>query len=471
MVGSLWRAASVVLLIPVGMTGLARACEKPADVGAKPPRYKIHVGQELNYDGTSKFEYENGALHYKISWTLLAVRQNVDGGCRFLVRHTMAHGQNRERDKKTEGNQEVRFNPETVSLAWCDVSPDGRVVDNPTLGFTMDVSSILPRLPGDAEQRAWQSEIATTGARHEYTMPEQDTGETDSLQIQDVAKSPTDEIYLSTSQARFTFDKSRGLVDRIETETTQGFGFNGKGTGVTKLTSVERRDPNLATGVAVEMSDYFAVKQEYDELLARAGKEPLRTAELLATAKANLEDLRKSVRTEPIVEQLDRVISQHEQMAKYAEEEAKRLAEVLGKPSPAWETTDLGGSTRSIEACRGKVVVLDFWYRGCGWCIRAMPQVKQVAAHFQGRPVEVFGMNTDQKEDDARFVVEKMTLTYPTLKAEGLPEKYGVQGFPTLLIIDQAGMVRDVHVGYSPTLAKSVIASVEKLLANQDAGK
>ena len=35
---------------------------------------------------------------------------------------------------------------------------------------------------------------------------------------------------------------------------------------------------------------------------------------------------------------------------------------------------------------RGKVVVLDFWYRGCGWCIRAMPQMKQLADDFSETP-------------------------------------------------------------------------------------
>ena len=114
----------------------------------------------------------------------------------------------------------------------------------------------------------------------------------------------------------------------------------------------------------------------------------------------------------------------------------------MNKPSPEWDTTDLAGSAVSLAGCRGKVLVLDFWYRGCGWCIRAMPQMKQVATHFQGRPVAVLGMNTDRDQADAQFVVDKLALNYPTLKAEGLPEKYGVRGFPTLLVIDQAGVVR-----------------------------
>lgn len=105
-----------------------------------------------------------------------------------------------------------------------------------------------------------------------------------------------------------------------------------------------------------------------------------------------------------------------------------------------------------------------FWYRGCGWCIRAMPPLKEVAAHFEVKPVVVFEMNADRKEEDATFVVEKMKFNYANLKATGLPEKYKVRGFPTLIMLDQEGLIRDVHVGYSPTLKESVIESVEQLL-------
>jgi hypothetical protein len=61
--------------------------------------------------------------------------------------------------------------------------------------------------------------------------------------------------------------------------------------------------------------------------------------------------------------------------------------------------------------------------------------------------------------------MDKLKLNYPTLRAEGLPEKYGVQGFPTLIIIDQKGVVRGRHVGYSPTLSEEVIKTIDGLLA------
>jgi thioredoxin-related protein len=95
-----------------------------------------------------------------------------------------------------------------------------------------------------------------------------------------------------------------------------------------------------------------------------------------------------------------------------------------------------------------------------------MPQIKEVAEHFRDKPVAVLGMNTDRQEKDARFVVEKLKLNYPTLKAEGLPEKYKVRGFPTLVIIDQEGVVRGRHVGYSPTLREEVTRTIDGLLAD-----
>src|SRR3546814_6860378 len=50
-------------------------------------------------------------------------------------------------------------------------------------------------------------------------------------------------------------------------------------------------------------------------------------------------------------------------------------------------------------------------------------QVKQLSAAFQDRPVAVLGMNTDRDIADANFVVEKMRLEYPNLRATGIPEK------------------------------------------------
>ena len=251
---------------------------------------------------------------------------------------------------------------------------------------------------------------------------------------------------------------------RIDQEYTQDYGFKGKGTGSTELTGVEKRDAAWLKAFAPAADRYFAASKAYEKATEAASKDAAKADSLLADAKKALEKARDAIDHPIFREQLDRQIAEHASMASYYADSAKRRAEVLGKPAAEWELKGLDGKTHSLTGYRGKVVVLDFWYRGCGWCIKAMPQVNALAEQFQGRPVAVLGMNTDRKEEDAKLVTEVMNLKYQTLRAEGIPEKYHVQGFPTLIIIDPEGKVRDVHVGYSPTLQTDVAKVIEGLL-------
>ena len=64
--------------------------------------------------------------------------------------------------------------------------------------------------------------------------------------------------------------------------------------------------------------------------------------------------------------------------------------------------------------------------------------------------------------------MKSMGPNYTNLKATGLPETYKAHGFPTLNILDQKGIIRDVHIGYSPNLKDEVIKSVEQLLKAEE---
>ncbi len=271
-------------------------------------------------------------------------------------------------------------------------------------------------------------------------------------------------IYGMTADSTFHLDAARGTIRRIEQEYTQDYGFKGKGSGSIELTGVETRGAAWLTAFAPAADRYFAASKAYERATEEASKAADKAESLLADAKAALESARAAIDHPVFREKLDRQISQHESMVKYYADSAKRRADVVGKPAAGWELQGLDGKTHALTEYLGKVVVLDFWYRGCGWCIKAMPQLNALAGQFEGRPVAVLGMNTDQNEADAKFVCDAMGLKYATLRAQGIPEKYGVQGFPTLIVIDPQGTVRDVHVGYSPTLQTDVAKTIEGLL-------
>ncbi|AGA27186.1 TlpA family protein disulfide reductase [Singulisphaera acidiphila] len=425
------------------------------------PRYDLKPGQEFNYHGTSEFKFENGSHSTKTDYQVWVIRKNDDGSYRIVVRSSQKFSQSSSGRQTSEG-------PARVDMAYRDIFPDGRLAPN-TSFFQVDPTVILPRLPQDAAQAktGWDGEGVMDNARTEYTLAKDSDLDAKSWVFEGVNHSLMNKIYDSSSRSKFFFDRKRGAIRRIENINTQGYGFNGKGTGTTELVSLEQHDADWTKTFAQESDRYFAANQASKDLLMKASKDAEHAAALLSETESTLKAAREKLTLPILQEQIDQQLESQKGMASYTIEEAKNRAAVLGHAAADWETKDLEGKSHALKDYRGKVVILDFWYRGCGWCIRAMPQIMQLVDDFKDQPVAVLGMNTDQKEEDAKFVVDTMKLNYPTLKGEGVPEKYHVRGFPTLIIIDQDGNVADVHVGYSPTLRDEVSKSLKELLAKK----
>ena len=49
-----------------------------------------------------------------------------------------------------------------------------------------------------------------------------------------------------------------------------------------------------------------------------------------------------------------------------------------GQMAPDFTLKDLQGNDLSLSSLRGKYVVLDFWGSWCGWCIKGIPDMKEV---------------------------------------------------------------------------------------------
>ena len=143
-------------------------------------------------------------------------------------------------------------------------------------------------------------------------------------------------------------------------------------------------------------------------------------------------------------------------------------AAAFGSLISEWQTTDLDGQPHALADYRGKVVVLDFWYRACGWCIRAMPQMKQLTDDFQDQSVAILGINSDRDLADARYVIDKMSLNYPTLKngegSDQISTLYKIHGWPTLVVIDKKGVLRHVHKGFHDGEEREIEKEIKELL-------
>jgi RNA polymerase sigma factor (sigma-70 family) len=417
------------------------------------PRFRLEPGQELVYTGEDQASGSRGSrIRIRSEERIWVVRANKEGGWHLVLRSTTVL------PLGTGGNAERK----TVTFAGCDLFPDGRLVENDTFGLRREARSLLPRLPADTAEaaRGWKAPEAGAGPTYRYRLLPPTTAGRCTLEV--IREGAVDTACGVAVKTILTLDSERGLPETMQLEASYADGR--KERGVLKLGEVKVHDAAWCREFNADADRYFAAEAAYQRMLARQGGAPAEVKAALEKATADLKAARRGLVQPEFREQVDALLAEHEEKAKMVIEEAERRAALLGKPAPEWSLTDLESKPHALKDYRGKVVILDFWYRQCYWCVRAMPQVKEIAARFKDRPVAVLGMNIDANAEDARFVVDKMGLKYPNLKATGLPEKYKVQAFPTLIVIDPEGVVRDVHVGFSPRLKEEVVRSVERLL-------
>jgi thiol-disulfide isomerase/thioredoxin len=147
------------------------------------------------------------------------------------------------------------------------------------------------------------------------------------------------------------------------------------------------------------------------------------------------------------------------------------VAERQSGDAPDFTLLDLNGNSVSLASLRGKVVILDFWATWCGPCRKSMPLLDKFYTDNKPENVMVFGVNVWErggKTDKVQPFVTERGFHFPILfGTNDLADAYGVQGIPTLVIIDPQGKIAYRHVGYNPTLPEVLTWQVNELLKKQ----
>jgi thiol-disulfide isomerase/thioredoxin len=125
-----------------------------------------------------------------------------------------------------------------------------------------------------------------------------------------------------------------------------------------------------------------------------------------------------------------------------------KAALVVGaKKAPAFVLEQYGSNaTVSLAKLRGKVVLLTFWFPGCGPCRAEMPHFETVLkGGGQGKNIVYLGVNGLRDQDD--FVLpfmEKTQYSFTPLKGTDAvtgAKGFNVGGYPSNFLIDRAGRI------------------------------
>lgn len=154
---------------------------------------------------------------------------------------------------------------------------------------------------------------------------------------------------------------------------------------------------------------------------------------------------------------------------------------MLGAPAPALMKERSYGTFEGLASMKGKVVLLDFFAHWCGPCIASFPDMKQLYADNKDKGLEVVGFTTYYKyykqernlEPDVEFgkmgeFIKEYDLPWPVVYGDRSNfDAYGVTGIPHVTVIDRAGNVRKIKIGYSKDSFKEFKEYIEKLLAEK----
>lgn len=107
----------------------------------------------------------------------------------------------------------------------------------------------------------------------------------------------------------------------------------------------------------------------------------------------------------------------------------------------------LGGekdSRQSLQALRGKTVLMDFWASWCGPCRQTLPAVEQLAKGSAKKNLVVLGINQGESPETIRQFYSGHDPGYSILSdIDGaVSTELGINGLPTLIVIDTQGKLR-----------------------------
>ncbi len=106
------------------------------------------------------------------------------------------------------------------------------------------------------------------------------------------------------------------------------------------------------------------------------------------------------------------------------------------------------------EDLRGRVGILDFWTYCCINCMHVLPVLKRIEARFANDPVVVIGVHSakfisEKDPENIRRAVRRHGVAHPVVvdSEHDIWERFAVHAWPTLVLVDAAGYVRQTISG------------------------
>ena len=119
-----------------------------------------------------------------------------------------------------------------------------------------------------------------------------------------------------------------------------------------------------------------------------------------------------------------------------------------GDAAPSFSLPDQNGKTVLLSDFKGKYVVLEFWGTWCGYCIKDIPTMKKYFNEYKNKAAFVsIACRDSETLWKAAIAKHEMSWTNLLNNDEKLTRTYGIEGYPTKIIINPDGIVVGKFLG------------------------
>ena len=131
-----------------------------------------------------------------------------------------------------------------------------------------------------------------------------------------------------------------------------------------------------------------------------------------------------------------------------------------GEPFPQFSEKDIDGRTWTNDSIRGRVMVLNLWYSGCGPCRAEMPELSTWKEQL---PDVMFFSATYHDAELVKRITDKHHFTWTHLvEAKDMMAWIGYEGFPLTIVVDKKGIVRYAVHGTSEDKRAELLAKIKE---------
>jgi peroxiredoxin len=126
-------------------------------------------------------------------------------------------------------------------------------------------------------------------------------------------------------------------------------------------------------------------------------------------------------------------------------------AELAGQQAPDFALKGVDGHNYRLSEYRGRVVLVSFWASWCGDCRAQLERISALYERYAGSGLEMLAVGLDPGFDQLSDAARALDVAFPALHDAGgeVGRQYDVRRMPYLVLIDQAGVVRQEFAGFN----------------------